>query len=136
MAVMLDNLPLSEHARQRMHQRAIKPWMVEVALGFGERLHDGNGCIRHIVTDRFLENTPYEPFKEKLRGLCVVVSIADGTIVTVEWLYKLRCKAPKRFSTRHFVKIFAGSGVNDIGGDSDDRDRCNPSQGARGRISS
>jgi hypothetical protein len=106
MAVMLDSLPLSEHARQRMHQRAIKPWMVEVALGFGEKLHDGNGCIRHIVTDRVLENTPYEPFKEKLRGLCVVVSIADGTIVTVEWLYKLRSKAPKRFSMRRSVKNF------------------------------
>jgi len=106
MAVMLDNLPFSEHARQRMHQRAIKAWMVDVALEFGEKLYDGKGCIRHIVTDRVLENTPYEQFKEKLRGLCVVVSIADGMIVTVEWLHKLRRKTPQRVSTRRAVKNF------------------------------
>ncbi len=106
MTVMTEGLLLSEHARRRMHQRAIKPWMVDVALRFGEKIHDGMGCIRNIVTDKVLENTPYEHLKERLRGLCVVVSIADGAIVTVEWFYKLRRKSLKRFSTRRSLKNF------------------------------
>ncbi|MEZ8221526.1 protein of unknown function (DUF4258) [Candidatus Fervidibacteria bacterium JGI MDM2 JNZ-1-D12] len=88
------NLTLSEHARKRMHQRAIKPWMVEIALNYGEAIFDGRGCIRYTVTDKALENTPYESNREQLRGLCVVVSLSDGTIVTVEWVHNLRRKYP------------------------------------------
>jgi len=91
----IDNLVLSEHARQRMHQRAIRPWMVEVALNYGETVFDGKGCVRHIVTDKSLENTPYEDERERLRGLCVVVSLSDGTIITVEWVYDLKRKYPR-----------------------------------------
>lgn len=90
----VGDLLLSEHARTRMHQRAIKPWMVEVALTYGEPIFDGHGCIRYTVTDKALENTPYEDNREQLRGLCVVVSLSDGAIVTVEWVYNLRRKYP------------------------------------------
>ncbi|MCS7186609.1 MAG: DUF4258 domain-containing protein [Armatimonadetes bacterium] len=91
----IDDLILSDHARKRMHQRAIRPWMVEVALDYGETVFDGKGCIRCIVTDKALENTPYENDREQLRGLCVVVSLSDGTIVTVEWVYNLKRKYPR-----------------------------------------
>ncbi|MFN4179964.1 MAG: DUF4258 domain-containing protein [Armatimonadota bacterium] len=90
----VGDLLLSEHARIRMHQRAIKPWMVEVALTYGETIFDGHGCIRYTVTDKALENTPYEDDREQLRGLCVVVSLSDGAIVTVEWVHNLRRKYP------------------------------------------
>lgn len=89
------NLVLSDHARKRMHQRAIKPWMVEVALTYGEAVFDRKGCIRCIVTDKALENTPYEENREQLRGLCAVVSLSDGVIVTVEWVHNLRRKYPR-----------------------------------------
>lgn len=96
----VGDLVLSEHARKRMHQRAIKPWMVEVALNYGEAIFDGRGCIRYTITDKALENTPYESNREQLRGLCVVVSISDGTIVTVEWVHNLRRKYPHQNSFR------------------------------------
>jgi hypothetical protein len=90
----VGDLILSEHARKRMHHRAIKPWMVEVALTYGEVNFDGHGCIRCTVTDKALENTPYENSREQLRGLCVIVSLSDGAIVTVEWVQNLKRKYP------------------------------------------
>lgn len=104
--VTVNGLLLSEHARKRMHQRAIKPWMVEVALNYGEEVFDGHGCVRFIVTDRTLKNTPYESEREKLRGLCVVVDMSEGSVVTVEWVYQLRKKRPRQHCLKRAVKNF------------------------------
>ncbi len=89
MVATIAGWTLTEHARQRMQQRAVKPWMVRAALEWGEETFD-QGLQRFTVTDKALENTPYEALKEQLRGLCVVVNPAEGLIVTVKWCEQLR----------------------------------------------
>jgi hypothetical protein len=107
--MVIQGFLLSKHALQRMQQRGIKPWMIDVALVYGEEMHDRKGCIRYILTDRVLENTPYRKHNGCLRGLCVIVSTDEGEIVTAKWLYKLRRKTPRRFPMRHTVKNFCWS---------------------------
>ncbi len=107
MVATIAGWTLTEHARQRMQQRAVKPWMVRAALEWGEETFD-QGLQRFTVTDKALENTPYEALKEQLRGLCVVVNPAEGLIVTVKWCEQLR-RRRNRFapSPRRSVKNFA-----------------------------
>lgn len=93
-ASVIDGWAVTDHARQRMHQRAVQAWMVSVALQWGwEKCR--HGCVCYIVTDRALKNTPYERFSDRLHGLCVVVNPAEGVIVTVKWLTFLRRRRPK-----------------------------------------
>ena len=90
---------LTEHARQRMQQRAVRPWMVAAALQWGIAMaHHGHLC--YIVTDKGLETAPFEGAQEQLRGLCVVVNPAEGCIVTVKWLFHLRRRSPRPWCLR------------------------------------
>ncbi|GEM_PF-6033401 len=80
---------LTEHARQRMQQRGIRPWMIQAAMEWGEAdFH--YGCVCYRLTDRALLKTPFENCRDRLRSLCVVVSPEMGAIVTVKWIHGVR----------------------------------------------
>jgi hypothetical protein len=89
---------LTEHARQRVQQRGIRPWMIQVAMEWGEADFN-HGCVGYLLTDRTLLKTPFESCRDRLRGLCVVVSLEMGAIVTVKWIHRLRCRRISRISS-------------------------------------
>ena len=87
-------LSMTLHSRRRMQQRGITARMVRIALEIGEK-RQSHQAVCHRITERLLLHTRFAAESDRLRGLCVVVSL-DGSIVTVKWDYRLRQPGPLR----------------------------------------
>lgn len=82
------------HVEKRKAQRAITHEMLKIAIIYGKSFHS-HGAKKHIITDRCLLNTIYEPYIDKLRGLSVVSLKQNDSlyaIVTTYWDIKIRSK--------------------------------------------
>jgi hypothetical protein len=82
-----SNEHLSRHARARMQQRGIAPWMVDHVLRYGREHHDHRGAMIFCVdraARRGIERAGElrRAEADALRGVYVVVAL-DGTVRTV-----------------------------------------------------
>ena len=78
-----------KHARERMQQRAISPFVVDLVLLYGNEEHDGRGGIRHFFTSKTRKIVRRElggqMYKHLRHSLDAYVVECDGQIVTVGW---------------------------------------------------
>ena len=79
---------MTEHARIRMSQRAIKADDINIALVYGEKKRS-HGRYQYILTDRAIARSPFIRRVDRLRGLCVIVD-TSSCIITVKWLFDVR----------------------------------------------
>lgn len=91
-AVNLSNGILTRHARARMQQRGIAPWVVDQVLRYGREHHDHRGAVI-VCADRAARRSIAHAGKlrraeaDALRGVYVVVAL-DGTVRTVGHRHK------------------------------------------------
>jgi len=79
---------LSKHCQERLQQRGITPQMMDIALRCGR--HDRvPGAKRYQITDRSLQNTPYEAQIDRLRGLTLIV-YEETSVGTAYWDFRLK----------------------------------------------
>ncbi len=79
---------ISDHTLARCQQRGIGEDDLFAVFYFGmvERTH---GCLRYILTDRSLANTPLAKDAHRLRGLTLVVNPVSNEVVTVKHQYDI-----------------------------------------------
>jgi hypothetical protein len=84
-------LELSRHAGKRMQQRSISELQIELVRRYGEIEHDGNGGIRHMMTNKAMNNLMHDlghsPQIERLRDVYVVTDTNDEVVITVAHRY-------------------------------------------------
>lgn len=75
-------MSLTRHAINRMAQRGIKPKDVELVLDYGREIY-AKGAILYVLSKKEIEkHQKTEPKLKNLRGLKVVVSTHDYTVIT------------------------------------------------------
>ncbi len=89
---------LTHHAQQRLQQRAIPEWIIDLLDAFGHYHYIGNGlvCI-HLskrALNRIKEHCDSHLWKAVINccGAYVIESVSDRAVVTVGWRSK-RIKA-------------------------------------------
>lgn len=85
-----ERIRMSRHAKKRCQQRGGNEGQIPLIKAFGEPEHDGLGAIRYIMTEtamqRLYRACGYGKKLEKLKGMYIVVSHEDGTVITVAHL--------------------------------------------------
>jgi hypothetical protein len=76
-------LVVSSHASERLEQRSIGGWAIQIAIEFGERFYAGKGCEVAYLSRRALRaaKTLLGQQVAEAENLAVVIS-NDGTVVT------------------------------------------------------
>jgi|AntAceMinimDraft_12_1070368.scaffolds.fasta_scaffold63385_2 hypothetical protein len=78
---------LSIHAKKRISQRGISSLSVPLVKAFGQEEFDGRGGIRYLMTSSSIKNlcrvVGFTQKVDALEGVYIVVSAADGTVITV-----------------------------------------------------
>lgn len=85
-----ERIRMSRHAQKRCQQRGGKEDQIPLIKAFGEPEHDGRGAIRYTMTETAMQHLyrscGYGKKLEKLKGMYIVVSHEDGTVITVAHL--------------------------------------------------
>lgn len=76
-------LVVSAHASERLEQRSIGGWAIQIAIEFGERFYAGKGCEVAYLSRRALKAAKAMLGQRAVEAenLAVVIS-NDGTVVT------------------------------------------------------
>jgi hypothetical protein len=87
-----QRIRMSKHAQKRCQQRGTDQAHVPLLRLFGEAVHDGKGATCHSMTQAAMRNMyrviGYTKKLETLAGRYIVVSIADGTVITCGHIYQ------------------------------------------------
>ena len=79
----------TKHARARMQQRGLSPFVVDLLLLYGNEEHDGHGGIRHFFTKRsrkqLRRDVGGQIYKHLRHYLNAYAAECDGQIVTAGW---------------------------------------------------
>jgi hypothetical protein len=82
-----ERIKNSKHAEKRCQQRGISVASIPLIKAFGEFMYDGRGAIRYSMTKSAMEHLLLLCGRtaklEALRGVYIVESISDFTIITV-----------------------------------------------------
>jgi hypothetical protein len=82
----------SGHASKRLQQRGITSGCLSMILAFGTPQHDGMGGIRYLMTPSAIDKLSSTLGRTKqitdMAGMYAVVSVTDGTVVTVGHRYQ------------------------------------------------
>lgn len=97
----LHGYQMSAHALARCQQRGVGEADLFAVFYFGtvERTH---GCLRYVLTDRVLANTPLAKDADRLRGLTLVVDPTRNEVVTVKHQYAIAAR-PGVLRKRHLL---------------------------------
>ena len=89
MAIQISQkqLPISKHASSRMNERSIKEWQVEYVLDYGRRYYNRKAIIYAVGRKEVRVNGK---FLEPCKGLQVICSPQDGTVITTYRNHDLR----------------------------------------------
>ena len=101
MVQLLLGYQMTEHALMRCQQRGVAEADLFAVFYFGaiERTH---GCLRYVLTDRVLANTPLAKDADRLRGLTLVVDPKSNEVVTVKRQFTVS-RRPGVMSKRHLL---------------------------------
>ena len=79
----------TKHAKTRMQQRGLSPFIIDLLVLYGDEEHDGRGGVRYSLNKKGrkrmrkdLGNSVYKKIKHLLDAYAVE---CDGQIVTVGW---------------------------------------------------
>ena len=82
-------MKISQHARTRMQQRGIDPFVLELALRFGRKHYDHHGGVRRVFDkpsrrriQKDLGKNVYEHIRPLLDTV-VIHDVAEQTVITV-----------------------------------------------------
>ncbi len=78
-AIIASQLIVTNHARQRMSERAIKEWQIEQVLSYGREAHSRKAVIYAVGRKEVQANGR---FLEPCEGIHVLCSPADGAVIT------------------------------------------------------
>jgi len=96
-----DYLELSAHAAQRMSQRGLHVWQVELVLEYGREIHSRR-AVFHVVGRKEIELYGSKvPELRKLDGVQVVAHSNSEIILTVYRNLDLRRIRPNKRKHRH-----------------------------------
>ena len=96
-----DYLELSEHAAQRMCQRGLHEWQIELVLKYGREIHSRR-AVFHVVGRKEIQKYGSKvPELKKLDGIQVVTGGDNLAILTVYRNHDLRGIRPNKRRHRH-----------------------------------
>jgi hypothetical protein len=79
----------TKHAKSRMQQRGLSPFIVDLLVLYGDEEHDGRGGVRYYFTKksskRLRQDLGNPVYKKIKHFLDAYAAECDGHIVTVGW---------------------------------------------------